>query len=79
MVDRAPLPEQFVARFHTGRRPKPFTESQLDTAETALGMMLPTSYREFATSYGAVYTPGLLTLVVERKPGFSDVQVSQAS
>src|SRR5262245_26505958 len=74
MSPRTILHEEFTARFHAKRRPKPFTAEQLDAVESALGILLPSSYREFGLTHGAVYTPVLLDLVVERKPGFSSVQ-----
>jgi hypothetical protein len=42
--------------------------------EAALGVLWPESYRRFALACGALYTPSLLDLIVEREPGYSDVQ-----
>jgi hypothetical protein len=39
-----------------------------------LGLLWPESYRQFAIACGAVYCPALLDLIVDRKPGYSDVQ-----
>jgi hypothetical protein len=49
-------------------------EVQLADAESALGLLWPESYRQFALTCGAVYSPSLHDLIVERKPGYSDVQ-----
>jgi hypothetical protein len=74
MADRADLHRAFAERFHAGKRLRGATAAQLADAELALGVLWPESYRQFALACGAVYTPGLLDLVVERKPGFGDVQ-----
>jgi hypothetical protein len=74
MTGRADLHQAFAERFHAGKRLRPATAAQLADAEAALGVWWPESYRRFAMACGAVYTPGLLELVVERKPGFGDVQ-----
>jgi hypothetical protein len=68
------LHRAFAERFHAGKWLRPATAAQLADAEAALGVLWPESYRHFAMACGAVYTPGLLDLVVERKPGFGDVQ-----
>src|SRR3954452_14144039 len=74
MPSRTELYQSFAARFHAGKRLRPTTEAQLDAAESALGVLWPASYRRFALACGAVYSPSLLDLIVERKPGYSDVQ-----
>jgi hypothetical protein len=73
MQARADLHRAFAERFHAGKRLRPATVEQLADAEAALGVLWPESYRQFALMCGAVYTPSLLDLVVERRPGFSDV------
>lgn len=74
MADRADLYRAFAERFHAGKRLRPATAAQLTDAETALGVLWPEAYRQFAMACGAVYTPSILDLVVEHKPGFGDVQ-----
>src|SRR5689334_20616419 len=74
MADRADLHRAFAERFHAGKRVRPATAVQLGDAEAALGVFWPAAYREFAMAFGAIYTPGLLDLVVKHKPGFGDVQ-----
>jgi len=74
MPSRFELHRAFAERFHAGKRVRPATAAQLAVAEVALGVLWPDSYRQFATAYGAVYTPSLLDLVVEQKTGFGDVQ-----
>lgn len=74
MSDRDDLYAAFAERFHAGKRLRPATAVQLADTEAALGVLWPDAYRQFAMACGAVYTPGLLDLVVEHKPGFGDVQ-----
>jgi hypothetical protein len=74
MVDRIELYRRFADRFHAGKRRRPATEEQVAEAESALGVLWPESYRQFALGCGAVYSPSLLDLIVERKPGFCEVQ-----
>ena len=74
MPVRADLYQRFAERFHAGKRLRPATEAQLAEAESALGVLWPESYREFALTCGAIYSPSLLNLIVTGKPGFSDVQ-----
>jgi len=74
MAARSELHRSFAERFHAGKRLRPAPAAQLADAEAALGVLWPESYRQFAMACGAVYTPSLLDLVVERKAGFSEVQ-----
>lgn len=74
MTTRSETYQQFATRFHAGKRLRPATAAQLDEAEAALGLLLPESYRQFATTCGGVYTPDLLDLILAKKPGFADVQ-----
>src|SRR5438046_1976104 len=74
MADRSELYRRFAERFHAGKRRRPATGEQIAEAELALGVLWPESYRQFALACGAVSCPALLDLIVERKPGFSDVQ-----
>lgn len=73
-MERSELHRAFAARFHAGKRLRPATAAQLAEAETALGVLWPAAYRAFALACGAVYTPGLLELVVGRTPGFAAAQ-----
>jgi hypothetical protein len=74
MANRVDLHRAFAERFHAGKGLRPAKATQLADAEAALGVLWPEAYRQFAMTCGAVYTPGLLDLVVERKPGFGEVQ-----
>ena len=74
MTTRSELHKAFAERFHAGKRIRPATPAQLADAEAALGVLWPESYRQFAITCGAVYTPSLLELVVEKQAAFGDVQ-----
>jgi hypothetical protein len=74
MTSRIETYQQFADRFHAGKRLRPATEAQVEAAESALGVLWPEAYRQFALLCGAVYSPSLLDLIVKRKPGYSDVQ-----
>jgi hypothetical protein len=74
MTNRTELYQRFAERFHAGKRRRPSTEDAVAQAEAALGLLWPESYRQFALTCGAVYSPSLLDLIAERKAGFSDVQ-----
>ena len=74
MISRADLYREFAQRFHAGKRLRPSTAVQLADAEASLGILWPEAYRQFAMTCGAVYTPSLLDLVLEKKPRFGDVQ-----
>ena len=50
------------------------TEVQINEAETAMGVMWPESYRQFALTCGAVYAPSLLDLIVGLNAAITDVQ-----
>lgn len=74
MTDRIDTYQSFVERFHAGKRLRAATEVQIAEAESALGVLWPESYRQFALNFGAVYSPSLLDLIAKQRPGFSDVQ-----
>jgi hypothetical protein len=70
----ADLYRRFAERFHAGMRVRPAAAAQVEAAEAALGVLWSEAYRRFALACGALYCPALLDRVVERKPGYSDVQ-----
>jgi hypothetical protein len=74
MTDRTILYKQFVERFHEGKKVRPALEEQFAAAEAALGIACPESWKQFSLSYGAVYTPSILTRLVQSKANVSDVQ-----
>ena len=73
-MNRDDLYQRFAKRFHSGERPRPVTAADIEAAEVALGVLWPESYRKFTLACGALYCPSILDLIVEREPGYSDVQ-----
>jgi SMI1 / KNR4 family (SUKH-1) len=74
MNRRTDIHDRFVARFHFGDRPTPVTEQALDAIEAELDTRLPTAYRQFMTRHGAVYTPDILGIVVDRNIDHVDLK-----
>jgi hypothetical protein len=66
--------ENFVTRFNRRKDLVPALESDLVFMESALNTVLPSSYRQFVLTYGAVFTPSLLNLIVGHKLELFDVQ-----
>ena len=64
----------FVDRFNRFSSLAPATSEDVALMERELSTVLPLSYRRFITTYGEVYTPGLLDLIVERQLDLPDVQ-----
>ncbi len=64
----------FVDRFNRHAPPAPATPEDVAYMEHELSTVLPLSYRRFITTYGEVYTPGLLDLIVEKQVDLPDVQ-----
>ena len=74
MRTRAEIHQEFVSRFHSGKRPKPITDDKLDAVEQALNTKLPAAYRQFISRFGVVYTPSILDEIADRKLKFPDIQ-----
>ena len=70
MNDRTRLYSDFAKRFacdglHGPARP--CDVSVLDRVEADLGTYLPTSYRQFLSTHGPLWVPGLWDAIVERE------------
>jgi len=74
MSTRQQLHQEFVDRFHVGDNQTPDTDMALGTVEETLGIVLPNAYRRFLETYGAVYTPGILDIVVLRNSRLNAIQ-----
>jgi hypothetical protein len=74
MRTRAEIHQEFVSRFHSGKRPKPVADAKLDAIEQALNTKLPAAYRQFMMRFGVVYTPSILDEVADERLGFPDIQ-----
>lgn len=74
MRSRTAIHQDFVARFHLGKRHGPVSEAQLDAIEAELNTKLPTAYREFMTRHGPVYTPDTLQEIADENIDHHDIQ-----
>ena len=74
MADRNSLHQQFTDAFHAGDASTPATDAQLDAANAACRITLPTAFRAFAKSVGNVYTPNILDAITDRDLDHPDVQ-----
>jgi len=74
MSTRQQLHQEFVDRFHVGDKQTPDADMALGTVEEILGIVLPNAYRRFLETYGAVYTPGILDIVVLRNSRLNAIQ-----
>lgn len=66
MNTRKQLQQAFVDRFHSGELPPPVLPAALTNDEATIGGLLPCAFRDFLEMYGALYTPGILDLIVLR-------------
>jgi SMI1/KNR4 family protein SUKH-1 len=74
MRTRADIHEEFVSRFHAGKRVVPLAAPQLEKIASALNTCLPEAYRQFMMRYGAVYTPSILDAIADGKLAKPDIQ-----
>lgn len=66
--------DQFVARFHSGQRPKPAKSEQVQLIESELNTRLPRAYHQFVTRFGAIYTPSILREIADKQIDHIDIQ-----
>jgi hypothetical protein len=64
-MTRAKIHKLFVSEFHQGEPPVPVAASDIQRIERELATVLPKSYVTFMQSQGSVYTPSLLSLIVD--------------
>lgn len=74
MRTRTDIQDEFVSRFHAGKRPARVTAQQLDKINEALSTRVPEAYRQFVMRHGAVYTPSILDEIADGKLGKPDIQ-----
>jgi hypothetical protein len=74
MNTRQEIHDRFVAMFHLGNPPLPFTEQQLDRIELELETKLPAAYRRFMICYGVIHTPSILRVICDKCLDHADVQ-----
>ena len=74
MTVRQLLHRHFIERFQRGEMTEAVSSTALEHIESTLNVLLPASYRDFQETYGPVYTPGILDIVVLRKSPLVAVQ-----
>ena len=74
MTVRQQLHRHFIERFQSGEMTEAVSSPALEHIASMLNVLLPASYRDFQETYGPVYTPGILDIVVLRKSSLIAVQ-----
>lgn len=74
MTVRQLLHRHFIERFQRGEMTEAVSSTALEHIASTLNVLLPASYRDFQETYGPVYTPDILDIVVLRKSPLIAVQ-----
>lgn len=74
MTVRQQLHRHFIERFQRGEMTEAVSSTALEHIASTLNVLLPASYRDFQETYGPVYTPDILDIVVLRKSPLIAVQ-----
>ncbi len=74
MTARQLLHRHFIERFQRGEMTEAVSSTALEHIASTLNVLLPASYRDFQETYGPVYTPDILDIVVLRKSPLIAVQ-----
>lgn len=73
-MSRQIIHTEFVRLFRHGVGSGPVSDLELSKAERALKTLLPEAYRQFMRTYGEVFTPDILGMLVEAELDFPDLQ-----
>lgn len=74
MTVRQLLYRHFIERFQRGEMTQAVSSAAIEHIASTLNVLLPASYRDFQETYGPVYTPDILDIVVLRKSPIIAVQ-----
>lgn len=66
--------EKFVERFNKSDEAKPSTQIDIYALEKEFKIFLPNDYKAFLTSFGNIWTPNILDLIVDQELELNDVQ-----
>ncbi len=66
--------KQFVERFNKSDDAKASTQIDIDMLEKELKIYLPYDYKTFLLSFGNIWTPDILDLIVDQELEINDVQ-----
>lgn len=56
---------QFVAKYNKNENVKLATQTGIDLLEKEFNIHLPSDYRDFITTYGDIWTQGILDIVAD--------------
>ena len=77
MTVRQLLQRHFIERFQHGETTQTVSPQGIEHIGSTLNVLLPASYRGFLETYGAVYTPNILDLIILRNARLVDIQQFQ--
>ena len=78
MTVRQLLHRHFIERFQRGEMTEAVSSTAIEQIASMLNVLLPASYRDFQETYGPVYTPDILDLIVLRNARLADIQQFQS-
>jgi hypothetical protein len=78
MTVRQLLHRHFIERFQRGETTQTVSPQGIEHIASTLNVILPASYRDFLETYGPVYTPDILDLIVLRNARLADIQQFQS-
>jgi hypothetical protein len=78
MTERQQLQQHFIERFQRGEKTQAVSSTAIEHIASTLNVLLPASYRDFLETYGPVYTPDILDLIVLRNARLADIQQFQS-
>lgn len=65
---------QFVDKYNKNEEIKLATQTEIELLEKEFSIHLPADYKNFITTYGNIWTPDILDIVVDNQLDMNDVQ-----
>ena len=78
MTVRQLLHRHFIERFQREEKTQAVSSTAIEQIASMLNVLLPASYRDFLETYGPVYTPDILDLIILRNVRLADIQQFQS-
>lgn len=78
MTVRQLLHRHFIERFQREEMTQAVSSTAIEQIASTLNVLHPASYRDFLETYGPVYTPDILDLIVLRNARLADIQQFQS-
>ena len=78
MTVRQLLHRHFIERFQREEMTQAVSSTAIEQIASMLNVLLPAAYRDFLETYGPVYTPDILDLIVLRNARLADIQQFQS-